>query len=1049
VTTAEVSAATAVSAADGILEDMSSRVTSPVFVGRAEQLATLDDALATAGSGDPAAVLIGGEAGVGKSRLVSEWSGRAAAGGARVLTGGCLELGTDGLPFAPFTAVLRELVRELGADGVAALLPGGAARELCRLLPDLGEAPASGADGYPGEARGRLFEQMLTLLEHLAEEASQLVLVVEDAHWADRSTRDLLSFLTGNQRLLDGVLIVVTFRSDELHRTHPLRHLLAELGRISWLERIELPRLTRHEATVQMAAILGREPESAQLDDLFRRSEGNPLFVEELLSCDGRLPESLRDLVLASVQRLPAETQELLRVVSAGGEQVGHSLLARASGLADDLLTGTLRAAVAGNVLVAGSDGYVLRHALIREALYDDLLPGERSRLHARFAEAIAADPALVPDGRPAIKLANHWYAAHDVSCALTSAWRAAGEAAQGLALAEQLSMLARVLELWDKVPDAAQQIGRDHLGVLEEATRVAHLIEDDDRGFAFASAALQEVDAAAEPARAAALLEQRSDLKCHTRQQDNVRDLREALRLVADGRHEAQRRRVLASLSHALHRDQRTAAEARRAAAEALALARESGDGATEASALLVLAMTPCSPRGGPDDALALIAEARAAAERADDYQLTQLATIDESHLLEGMGAHERAAEVARSGLTAARAQGVARTSGAFLTINLAEPLFALGHWEEASEVIENALDLGSAASTRASLRQLAGDIALAQGDLASAASSAAASAELLVEIDYYDQHHLPLWRLQIELSAANARLADALATVQNVLDGNDLRPSPRYAWPLVVTAVRACAEVLSLPVPARDETIAGQAAALLSALRAEAAELRADGKLQRAHQMTFDVEAARAERIAGAVGPVTPAAGTADPAPPAASPDGGGQPARTLWQQAAAAWETVGEPYPLAIALFRGAEAALADAQNRDAAAQPLRRAAAIAKSLGAPLLLEQVSLLARRAKIPLSDDGGRGSEHASDQHPRTTGPADQLGLTGRELEVLQLVTTGRSNASIADELFISAKTVSVHVSNILAKLGVASRGEAAATAHKLRLFDRSPAA
>jgi predicted ATPase len=232
---------------------------SSVLIGRAPQMAALGAALEAACQGSPATLLIGGEAGVGKSRLVSEFSSRARAAGARVVAGECLELGADGLPFAPFTAMLRDLVRELGPDQVTGLLPGGsgATRELARLLPELGRGGlAPGGTGTPassggpvssgdsaGEARARLFEEFLTLLERLAEGAP-LVVVVEDAHWADRSSRDLLAFLTGYQRTLRQVLIVVTFRSDELHRTHPLRPLLAELGRIDWVERMELPRLT-------------------------------------------------------------------------------------------------------------------------------------------------------------------------------------------------------------------------------------------------------------------------------------------------------------------------------------------------------------------------------------------------------------------------------------------------------------------------------------------------------------------------------------------------------------------------------------------------------------------------------------------------------------------------------------------------------------------------------------------------------------------------------------------------------------------------------------
>src|SRR5262245_44316191 len=224
-----------------MLDSVATHVVSPVLIGRADQLSALDAALAEARRGQPAAVLIGGEAVAGKCRPVTESAARAGRSGARVLTGGCLELGADGLPFAPFTAVLRELVRDLGAGGVAGLLPGGSARELARLLPEFGEPAGT---GNAGEARPRLFEQVLTLLGQLAERGP-VVLVIEDAHWADRSTRDLLTFLIRNQRALENLLIVVTYRSDELHRTHPLRSLLAELSRTGWVTRIDLGRLSR------------------------------------------------------------------------------------------------------------------------------------------------------------------------------------------------------------------------------------------------------------------------------------------------------------------------------------------------------------------------------------------------------------------------------------------------------------------------------------------------------------------------------------------------------------------------------------------------------------------------------------------------------------------------------------------------------------------------------------------------------------------------------------------------------------------------------------
>ena len=247
---------------------------------------------------------------------------------------------------------------------------------------------------------------MLALLEHLADQRL-VVLVIEDLHWADQSTRELLGFLVSNQRILGRVLIAPTYRSDELHRTHPLRPLLAELGRISWVQRMELPRLSRHEAAEQVAGILGRQPEPAVVDAVYRRSEGNPLFLEELLGCDGALPESLRDLVLASAQRLPEDTQELLRVASVGGSHVSHALLAWVSGMPDDQLYRALRPAVAANVILGDADGYAFRHELIREAHYDGLLPGEHGRLHARYAEAVATDPSsfrlVAPPARPRI----------------------------------------------------------------------------------------------------------------------------------------------------------------------------------------------------------------------------------------------------------------------------------------------------------------------------------------------------------------------------------------------------------------------------------------------------------------------------------------------------------------------------------------------------------------------------------------------------------------------------------------------------------------------
>jgi ATP/maltotriose-dependent transcriptional regulator MalT len=944
--------------------------------------------------------MVGGEAGVGKSRLIREFAERSRGTGARVLIGGCLELGAESLPFAPFTAVLRELVRDLGAAGVAALLPGGSGRELARLLPEFG-APAGPDEA--GEARARLFEQMLVMLEHLAE-SGPVVLVIEDMHWADQSTMDLLAFLIRNQWSLDGVLIVATYRSDDLHRTHPLRPLLAELDRIDWVSRMDLGRLSRQDTAQLVAQISGREPADDLLAAVYQRAEGNPLFTEALVGNSAgngepgsRLPESLHDLLMAGLRRLPEETQEVVRVASAGGDRIGHGLLTAVTGLDGTALGRALRPAVAANVLLAESDGYAFRHALIREAVHDELLPGEAGQVHSRFAEVIAADPALVTPGRAPGEQARHWHAARDMPRALVSAWQAAGQARRALAYAEQLAMLSRVLELWDQVPDAAERIGADHVAVLEEAVRAAELAGEDDRGITLAQAALREVDPAVEPVRAALLLRLRGYLKYHIGRPDFARDLEEAVRLVPAEPPSPARARVLEALAHYTLKVQRgwDSPEFRDAAEEAVTAARQAGDAATEAAALITLA---CAEPAGEnlERIRATLAEARTIAARVRAFPSLLRAAITESDVLEDVGQHEQAAEVAREGLAAAREYGLARTYGAVLANNVAEPLVSLGRWDEADEVIERSLRLFPPRMNRACIWRLAGDVALARGDL-SAASGFVASIRSVTEGSRYDpQYHLPLVRLETALRLAQGRPADALAAVADALDRWDVEENPRYTWPVLVAGAQACA------VAAREGTLASQAAALLGRLRAVAAGLPAAGAAQQASRLTFAAEADGAD-----------------------------------WDEAARAWEAVGQPYPLAGALLRAAEAALS-AGDRDGAVSRLRRAAALAQSLGARPLGDDITLLARRARIPLGpDDDG----HAIAPEP------DRLGLTAREFEVLRLVAAGRSNREIAAELFISAKTASVHVSNILGKLGVTSRGEAAAAAHRRRLFDSFP--
>jgi len=984
------------------------------MVGRAGQLAVLRAASEAAGRGGYRAVLIGGEAGVGKSRLIAEFTAgfTAGAGPTRVLTGGCLQLGGDGLPFAPFVSMLRDLVRELGAGAVTAMVPGRGGPELARLLPELGEP-----DGDRDPVRSRLFEEWLTLLGRLAEAGPRpAVLVVEDAHWADESTRNLLTFLIGQQRALRGVLIAVTFRSDELHRTHPLRPVLAELARIEWVQRLDLPRLTRGETEELAARLQGYEPGPELAARLFERSEGNPLFTEELLHSPDLtrdLPESLRDLLLAAVARLPEPARDVLRVASAGLDPNGYALLSAVTRLDDEELARALRPAVAANVLLARRGGYSFRHALIREAVYDDLLPGEGERLHARFAAALEAGPSLVESGRAAIEVAHHWYEARDATRALTSAWPAAAQAGRSAAYAERLALLGRVLALWDQVPDAARRIGTDRPGVLEAAVGTAELSGDDQRGLTLVNALLKDIDPDLEPARAARMLAQRSRFKRHLGDPGDAEDLHAALALVPAGVSASARAEVLLTMAPF----GRTPGQ-RAYAAEALELARQAGDTANEVNALLTLGLGTAAPgyqAPAGSEALALIAEARALAGRAGDWQSQLRAAVLESHLLEGAGEHERAAEVSRQGMRDAEAAGLARALGTFLAINLAEPLIALGRWDEALQVVGQALELAPPPLHRAALRTMQAQVAIARADLATAAEAVADARRALSDAHYEDQYHLPLagqeTRLRLAADGPDAALTGAAA----LLDRHDLScAAPLYAWPLLVALAHAGLAALHPAPGARGpagdragERAGERAAALLERLRIIAGKLETFGPMQRAYQLTFAAQGQTGTLRRG--GPAAP---------------------RAAWDEAAAAWEALGQPYPTAAALLQAAEAALADG-DREAAAERLRRAAPLADRLRAGPLSGEIGALARRARISLT--GG----------PGEPGP-DRLGLTDREFEVLRLVAAGRSNREIAAELFISAKTASVHVSNILGKLGAASRGEAAARAHDLRLFD-----
>ena len=498
------------------------------WVGRGEELSALQDALSTVrASSSPRVVVIGGEAGIGKSRLVAEWAGDLAED-VRVVVGHCLELGPDGPPFAPFAAVLRGLAAELGPEQVAELAGPGRV-DLAVLAPELG-----GRQRDEQLGRGRLFEAVTTLIERVAAECP-LILVVEDLHWSDTSTRDLLRFL---MRTVDDVplLLVLTYRRDELVRTHPLRPWLVEVDRLPHASRITLDPLIDSEVESLIAA-LGGSTAARSMSRIRQRSQGIPFFVEELTACahDGGsvIPETLRELMLTRLDRLAPPSRDVVRLASASGTRIDHGVLLAMVDNDDSALDQALRDAVGAQVLVvdAAQEGYTFRHALMREAVHDDLLPGEHARLHARYARAL--EKLARPE--QAGEIAHHWTSAHEIDRAFEWSLRAADLARARYAWQEQLTHLERALDLWDQVDTPEERAGFDRVELLARTGRSAMNLGLIDRGAALFDLAVEQLEQGDDPERLAHLLVTRARF-CWERQADPSDDLDRAMTLAVAG---------------------------------------------------------------------------------------------------------------------------------------------------------------------------------------------------------------------------------------------------------------------------------------------------------------------------------------------------------------------------------------------------------------------------------------------------------------------------------------------------------------------------------
>jgi DNA-binding CsgD family transcriptional regulator/tetratricopeptide (TPR) repeat protein len=978
------------------------RLTSNHFVGRSSELAELEQSSAAASAGQPVLVLLGGDSGVGKTRLVAELGRRLCADDVLVLRGEAVEQDDGELPYVALTSALRPLVR--GRDPALEELTSGSRAQLAALLPGL-EDSGGRADGDGPSAQVRLFEAFVELLDVLSER-QPVALILEDMHWVDRSTRTFVSFLARSLRQ-ERVLVVLTYRTDELHRRHPLRPLLSDLDRLDHVRRIDLEPLNRNELTELLADILDAQPEEPLVERLYRRSEGNPLYTEELLAAglDGRgaAPESLRDAFMLRIERLSPAAQRAVRAIAVG-RRIDEELIAQSTAIDRDALQAALREAVTEHVLVTDDGRFRFRHALLREVVYDDLLPGERGELHLALARELEARMAggQEQEAELAAAVAGHYAAAGDQPAALRAAVQAALAARAVHAYGEAAELAERALELWPRVPDAAGTIPLTQLDLTRLAA-VAHVIAGDrGRAEVLLEQALDKLDPSAEPRLYAGILSQLARVQWQlNRGMEGVETAQRALSMLPSGESSRERALLMAWLA----RTRFLRGHFREAVADgeaALDAAVQVGDRSAEAEVLNTLGMTKVV-LGDVDDGVVLLERAIQIAREDDDLDTLGYAYSNLADVLRLAGRTTDALAVAREGLEA-----VPRRMGRlhdWLMLTVAHLSFDAGDWQS----MRAHLGQHAAPQDRQTIFGLVleAEVALAEGDRELAAQRLEAAQPLVASsteaqwIGWFGSLQGELSRRQYDLSGAREAVEHALGRLEVCTD--DVMGIAR------VSAFGAAIEA-DIARRARDLRERAEERDALARLRLHLSRLGAaaqeGGPVERAWQAVGKAEMARARA-------------RNDPA---------------LWAAAADRWHAIERPYPTAIMRWREAEAAV-EAEDRTAAIAPARAALKTARALGARWLAEEVEALAQRARLRL-DEGEAVAAEAGDVEE------DPFGLTPRERQVLALIAEGATNRQIGAALFMAEKTASVHVSRILGKLGVQTRTQAAAVAHRLHL-------
>ncbi len=960
------------------------------LIGRTTEIATLLSAIDEANARRSGAVLLSGDAGVGKTRLLDEIATGAHERGFTVLAGHCSDFGDAGLPYLPFTEIFGrlatdkpELVDELQRTF----------RPITRLLPTqrlIGAEQTAGADGVID--RGALFDAVLGALSQMATKAPVL-LVIEDVHWADESTRDLLGYLL--TRLADQrIAVVASYRSDDLHRRHPLRRPIAEWSRLPRMRRLALAPLDTDETRALIGSLHPDPLPEKDVQRILDRAGGNAFFTEELVAATSlgdpcAVPPELADLLLIRLDAVSEDAGHVARVAAVAGRRVSHALVAAVAELPDRELDTALRELIDAHVLEQQGSGYGFRHALLAEAVYDDLLPGERVRLHASYAAAVRSQ--MVPG--TAAELARHATKSHDLATAFDARVRAADEASSVAAPQEALLHYEKAIELFpNRSPDSTV----DKIWLMKAAANAAALAAQQHRALKQLRRALDELGEHGATEDRATVLAMLARIGLETDEdQEAYEATSEAIKLVPEDPASPLRARV-ASLHAQTSMVMGRYADATHWANHSLDVARSVGSPDAVADANTTLALLR-RKAGDPEAALRTLSEAAEQARAAGETG----AEMRSRYLLGSTYYEQGRVDDAQSAFTAAwsRAQEVGRHWAAYgldARWMLAIMQFVGGDWDASlrtSEIGDEPLP----ATVEAVLETARLSVRAGRGD-----RSALEDAERLRDwwrrepmiavvssgptIDLYLQHGRPL---------------DALAAIDDIVAAAS--EGWQNTWFMARIRLSALGlAALSQHVVTEPEQARAQWVARGNEL-AEAGRTTAEKGVPGSAKLGVEAVAwlARLEAEWDRLRWLA----DVDP-PPAGSLVAG-------WERTVEAF-SYGDVYELARSRTRLAAVLRATGKTAEAAEQAAL-AEKVARRLGAKPLLAELS---------------------AGEAPESNGPA---ALTARESEVLALLVEGRTNRQLARQLYISEKTVSVHVSNILAKLGVRSRTEAAAVARR----------